>query len=56
MTIDKEINGYQWNDQVIKRITRKSKQSGSGSVPWQQVIMRYHENRVSSSLKSTHAY
>ena len=56
MTIDKEINGYQWNDKVIKLITRKSKQNGSDSVPWQQIITRYHGNKVSSSIKSSHAY
>ena len=56
MTIDKEINEYQWNDQVIKRIICKSKQSGSGNVPWQQVIVRYHGNMVSSSIKLSHAY
>ena len=58
MTIDKKINEYQWNDQIIKRNTHKSKQSGSGSgsVLWQQVIVRYHGNKVSSSIKSSHAY
>ena len=33
MTIDKEINEYQWNDQIIKRIMHKNKQSGNEIVP-----------------------
>ena len=33
VTIDKESNGYQWNDQIIKRIMYKKKQSGSEIVP-----------------------
>ena len=34
----------------------ENKLSGSESVPWQQVIVRYHGNRVNSSIKSSHAY
>ena len=34
----------------------ENKQSGSESVPWQQVILRYHGNEVSSSIKLTHVY
>ena len=34
----------------------ENKQSGSESVPWQQVILRYHENKVSSSIKLSHVY
>ena len=30
--------------------------SGSESVPWQQVIMGYHGNKVSPSIKVSHAY
>ena len=56
MAIDKEINGYQWNDQIIKRITHKNKQRGSELVPLQQVITRYHGNKVSSNIKLSHAY
>ena len=29
MIIDNEINGYQLNNQIIKRIMHKNKQSGS---------------------------
>ena len=56
MANDKEINGYQWNHQIIKRIMYENKQSGSESVPWQQVIVRYHGNKVSSNAKSSHIY
>ena len=34
----------------------ENKQSGSESVPWQQVILRYHGNKVSSIIKLSHAY
>ena len=34
----------------------ENKQSGSESISWQQVILRYHENKVSSSIKLSHAY
>ena len=34
----------------------ENKQSGSESVPWQQVILHYHRNKVSSSIKLSHAY
>ena len=33
MIIDKEINEYQLNDQIIKQIMYKNKQSGSEIVP-----------------------
>ena len=33
-----------------------NKQSGSESVPLQQVIVCYYENKVSSSIKLSHAY
>ena len=33
MTIDKKSNGYQWNDQIIKRIMHKNKQSEIEIVP-----------------------
>ena len=33
-----------------------NKQSGSENVPWQQVIVHYHGNEVSSSIKLSHAY
>ena len=34
----------------------ENKQSGSESVPWQQVIVRYHGNKVGSNAKSSHIY
>ena len=34
----------------------ENKQSGSESVPWQQVKLRYHRNKVSSNIKLSHAY
>ena len=34
----------------------ENKESGSESVPWQQVILRYHGNEISSSIKLTHVY
>ena len=43
MAIDKEINGYQWNDQIIKWIINKNKQSESEIILWQQVTVCYHE-------------
>ena len=33
MAIDKKSNGYQWNDQIIKWIVHKNKQSESEIVP-----------------------
>ena len=56
MTIDKEINGYEWNDKIIKQIEHENKQSGSERVPWQQIIVHYHGNKVSSSIKLSHTY
>ena len=43
VVINKEINEYQWNNQIIKWIIKKNKQSESEIVPWQQVTVRYHE-------------
>ena len=34
----------------------RMEQNGSESVPRQQVIVRYHGNKVSSSIKLSHAY
>ena len=51
MAIDKEINGYQRNHQIIKRIMYENKQSGSESIPWQQVIVHYYGNRVNLNAK-----
>ena len=34
----------------------ENRQSRNESVPWQQVITHYHGNKVSSSIKSSHAY
>ena len=45
MTIDKEVNGYQ-NNQIIKRIMHENKKSENEIVPYQQIIMRYHETRL----------
>ena len=33
----------------------ENKQSGSGNVTWQQIIVRYHGNKVSSNMKLSHA-
>ena len=33
-----------------------NKQIGSESVPWQQVILHYHGNKISSTIKLSHAY
>ena len=56
MIINNEINRYQWNDQILKWIMHKNKQSESEIVPWQQVMVRYNGNKVSSSIKLSHAY
>ena len=48
MTMDKEINGYQWNSQIIKWIMYQNKKSGNDVVPWQQIIVRYHGNNVNA--------
>ena len=34
----------------------ENKQSESESVPWQQVIVCYHGNKVNSSIKLLHTY
>ena len=33
MVIDKKINRYQWNDQIIEQIMHQNEQSGSKIVP-----------------------
>ena len=33
-----------------------NKQSGSESVPCQQVMLHYHGNKISSTIKLSHAY
>ena len=34
----------------------KNKRNGNEIVPQQQLIVRYHGNKISSSIKSSHAY
>ena len=57
MAIDKEINRYQWYDQIIKRNMHKKKKAkwewdrtlatSNGALSW---------NKVSLSIKSSYAY